>query len=293
LLFVQILYRQQFYSANLLLGWRWMVVIPVLVIAFYLLYVVKSKAISQWPIVVRLGLSVGISACFLFVAFCWTANHLLSLNATEWPEAYETGRAVKSPSALLLRLLTWVAGTFPAMSILAAWQLRGLRAHASFWDASVTDSDWTILFRREHRRLAVVSIAGLIVAFMTAIGYWMTLNPADRTVISGSAGLPWVLIVIGAGLFQIVGWGLQFRRPCLCVRWLSANTAAMTTTLVATAALREILRLSQASLEQVNAATKAAASVGGFGLFLVFTVLNAGLIAWCIRMVQSGQKKST
>ena len=47
LLFVQILYRQQFYTANLLLGWRWMVVIPVLVIAFYLLYVVKSKVVSR------------------------------------------------------------------------------------------------------------------------------------------------------------------------------------------------------------------------------------------------------
>ena len=36
LLFVQILYAKQFYTANLLLGWRWMVVIPVLVLAFYL-----------------------------------------------------------------------------------------------------------------------------------------------------------------------------------------------------------------------------------------------------------------
>ncbi len=55
LLFVQILYRQQFYSANLLLGWRWMVVIPVLVSAFYLLYIVKSKVVSRMSLLVRLG----------------------------------------------------------------------------------------------------------------------------------------------------------------------------------------------------------------------------------------------
>src|SRR5665213_3159326 len=38
LLFIQIVYQHQFYTANLLLWWRWMIVVPVLIIAFYLLY---------------------------------------------------------------------------------------------------------------------------------------------------------------------------------------------------------------------------------------------------------------
>ena len=46
LLFVQIIYREQFYTANLLLGWRWLVVVPVLIVAFYLLYVLKSKMVT-------------------------------------------------------------------------------------------------------------------------------------------------------------------------------------------------------------------------------------------------------
>ena len=136
LLFVQILYRQQFYSANLLLGWRWMVVIPVLVIAFYLLYVVKSKVVSQLALPVRLGLSVSVAACFLFVAFCWTANHLLSLDRPSGPRLMVLGDAVRSMRALLLRLLTWVAGTFPTMSILASWQLRGMRTRTAAWAPS-------------------------------------------------------------------------------------------------------------------------------------------------------------
>jgi hypothetical protein len=287
LLFVQILYRQQFYSANLLLGWRWMVVIPVLVVAFYLLYVMKSKVVSQWPVAARLGLSIGITACFLFVAFCWTANHLLSLNSAVWPDAYRTGDAVQSRVALALRLLTWVAGTFPTMSILASWQLRGMRSHAAVCDVPVKESDWAAQFAIEHRRLGKASIAGLTIAFASAMGYWTTLDASVRTQLTGNAGLPWLMIVIASGLFQIVGWIMQFRRPCICNHWLISITLALLTTLLGSAALREIIRLSQADLSQVTASTKAASQVGGLELFLVFTVLNAGLITWCIHMVRS------
>ncbi len=291
LLFVQILYRQQFYSANLLLGWRWMVVIPVLVIAFYLLYVVKSKVVSRMSLLVRLGLSISVAACFLFVAFCWTANHLLSLDATVWPDAYGSGVAVKSRVAVTLRLLTWIFGTFPVMSILASWQLRGMRSRTTAWDSAISESDWLPFFNADHRRLGIVSIVGMILASLSAVGYWTTLAPSVRSVLIGNMGMPWMLIVVASVLFQIVGWLFQFRRPCICNRWLSAITTAATITLVGVASLREIIRLSQADLDQVISATKAASDVGGFELFLIFTVLNVGLIAWCVRLVSSrGQR---
>lgn len=89
-------------------------------------------------------------------------------------------------------------------------------------------------------------------------------------------------------LFQIVGWLFQFRRPCICNRWLSAITTAATVTLIGVASLREIIRLSQADLDQVISATKAASDVSGFELFVVFTILNVGLIVWCVRLVRSG-----
>jgi hypothetical protein len=292
LLFVQILYRQQFYSANLILGLRWMIVIPVLVIAFYLLYIVKSKVVSQMSLPVRLGLSISIAACFLFVAFCWTANHLLSLNASVWPDAYGSGVAVKSRAALTLRLLTWITGTFPVMSILASWQLRGLRSRTAHWDSAISESDWQPFFDADHRRLGIVSIVGLLLASLSAVGYWTTLVPSVRSMLVGRMGMPWMHIVAAAALFQMVGWLIQFRRPCICSRWLTAITLAATVILIGVACLREIIRISQADLDQVISATKAAADVGGFELFLVFTILNVGLIAWCVRLVRSRGQKS-
>jgi hypothetical protein len=291
LLFVQILYRQQFYTANLLLGWRWMVVIPVLVTAFYLLYVLKSRSVSRWTFPVRLGLSIGVATCFLFVAFCWTANHLLSLNSTAWPEAYRSGEAVRSPLALLLRLATWVAGTFPTMSILAAWQLRGMRTRTEAWDTPFSESDWTTMFSTEYRRLGVVSIVGLAVSFVCAAGYLATLDSTVRGPLLGTMGRPWVIIVVVAAMLQIAGWVYQIRRSQLCPRWLTAISFAVLMMLSGGASLREIIRLTHVKATELMASTKAAAAIGGFELFVVFTALNAGLIAWCIQMVRTSKKR--
>ena len=44
LLFVQLLYQRRFYTANLLLGPRWLAIVPALVVGFYALYAAKIYA---------------------------------------------------------------------------------------------------------------------------------------------------------------------------------------------------------------------------------------------------------
>src|SRR4029079_14901328 len=63
LLFVQLLHQHRFYTANLLLGPRWLAVVPALILGFYALYVGKLSARFRTP-----ALAVGI-LCFLFVAW--------------------------------------------------------------------------------------------------------------------------------------------------------------------------------------------------------------------------------
>jgi len=43
LLFVQLLHQTRFYTANLLLGPRWMAVVPALIVGFYALYLAKMS----------------------------------------------------------------------------------------------------------------------------------------------------------------------------------------------------------------------------------------------------------
>ncbi len=286
LLFVQILYQQQFYTANLLLGWRWMVVIPVLVMAFYLLYILKSKAINRWPFPVRLGLSAGVAGCFLFVAFCWTANHLLGLDAAVWPTAYATGRAVTSPVAVLLRLATWVSGTIPTMAILAAWQLRGMRSRTDSWPDAPASTNWDTLFQQDHRRLVLISLCGLAAALVFAFGYFQTLSVDVRSTLTGKAGVVWIAVLLTMALVYGAMLWMSRNAASFSLKGLIALTATLSGILLAAACLREIVRLTQADLAAVTGGTAAAGQVGGFGLFLAFTILNIGLIAWCIHLVR-------
>ena len=49
LLFLQVLYKEHFYTANLLLFYRWLAVVPVLIAGFYLLYLQKSQTAARLP----------------------------------------------------------------------------------------------------------------------------------------------------------------------------------------------------------------------------------------------------
>src|SRR5688572_30449576 len=66
LLFVQLLHQQRFYTANLLLGPRWMAVVPALIVGFYALYVAKLSARLR-----KLALAAAL-VCFTFVAWSWS-----------------------------------------------------------------------------------------------------------------------------------------------------------------------------------------------------------------------------
>lgn len=290
LLFVQILYRQQFYTANLLLGPRWMIVIPVLVLAFYLLYVIKSRVVTQWSLPVRCGLVISTASCFLFVAFCWTTNSLLMTAQADWPMMYATGRAVLSPTALALRLLIWVSGAFPMMSVLAAWQLWGMRRRAQGEAQPGQDKIvWIAMHDLEERRLSGTSVVGTVVSFLAAVSYLLTLEQSVARQVYAGPGLAWLLTAGGSALVLVACW---IRRTPLTMPRRAIITVASVAMLLATVAMREVIRLAQLDQEQIAAAIRSAAGIGGFGVFVLFLVINTGLIVWCLRLIrkQSGNQ---
>ncbi|MCA9115653.1 MAG: hypothetical protein KDA79_11250 [Planctomycetaceae bacterium] len=280
LLFVQILYRHQFYTANLLLGWRWMLVIPVLILAFYLLYLLKSPLLKQRPQWLNRLASAVAAVCFVFVAFCWTANHLLSLNESHWPVAYVGGPLVAARLTLIARLATWLAGTVPAMCVLAGWQLFKWPPPAD-QESSVRPAD----------RLALLSCGGIVLAAGSAFWYFQQLPAPVQQHLTGSAGAGWLgLLIAGAGL-QLAGWLLQWRQHRLHATGLSLVTAGSFGSLLGIALLREIVRYSQIDLTLSREVLEVAARTGGFGVFLIFAVLNGLLIFYCVRLVTSRDRQ--
>lgn len=281
LLFVQILYPRHFYTANLLLGARWMIVIPALILAFYLLYLIKAKAVSRWPAAGRIAVTLVAALCFLFVAFCWTANHLLSITPDAWPDAYITGNVIRSYVALGARLATWFAGAFPTMCILAAWQLVYYKP---------TNQEEDDAHAREPRRLALLSLAGLAAALLFAAIYFALIGADARVAILGPAGRVWIfLLLLGIGA-QGAGWLLQRRRDDFKKLYLAVISAGGAITLLAAASLRELIRLSQVDLTLVAANAAEAVKIQGFVLFLLFSLLNLGLIGLSIWLVMRSRR---
>lgn len=122
LLFVQLLYATPFYTANLLLFLRWLLILPALIVGFYLLYLQKSKLVAGWPLWMRLLVGGGALVCFAFTAWSWTENHLLSLDSAAWPRQYASGSLFYASRETVPRLALWFAAAFPTLALILAWQ---------------------------------------------------------------------------------------------------------------------------------------------------------------------------
>ncbi len=273
LLFVQILYQREFYTANILLSWRWMVVIPILIVAFYLLYVIKSKMIMGWPWVVRSAITVFTAVSIAFVGFCWTANYLLSTNEAGWPGVFLTGELPFNAVHVVLRMLVWGGAAFASMTVILGWQLAGPPASADVGLA-------------RPRPLALTAALGLALSVAGGAAYLVQMEPSIREQLTGSAGLAY-LIAAGVGVaLQLVGWLVQWGRAEISRVWLSLVTIGWLVGLVSVSALREIARWTVVDTAALLDRHAHARGIEGFVLFLVFAVVNFAVIGGCVWAVR-------
>lgn len=253
LLFVQLLYQERFYTANLLMNHRWMVVIPALIVGFYATYVAKSARAKTWSPRLRAAAGAVAALCFVFVAWSWTEHHLLSLrDPDEWAAMYGAGRRFHHEASLIPRLVMWLAIAVPVAATVIAWQVRD--------DAAAL------------RTLRVVAIAGLAAAAGAAALYYVTLTAPARDLIAGGPMTLVVAAVLGVAL--VAAWLLVPSRPSL----VTATSLLTVVAVVAGAIVRERLRL-----PLLEAARPRVTAAGGAFAFAAFGLINLALIIWCIR----------
>ena len=137
LLFVQLLHQRRFYTANLLLGPRWMAVVPALIVGFYALYLAKTpdKLAAR-----ALGVAL---VCFAFVAWSWSELHELMQADPEWRAFYAAGHRVFTAATIAPRLVDRRSARWRRCSRLVA-----------AWSADLAG----------RRRLAVIAAAGRVVS---------------------------------------------------------------------------------------------------------------------------------
>jgi hypothetical protein len=271
LLFIQILYQKEFYTANLLLFNRWMAILPVLIIGFYSLYLIKSQWLKRRHKAIQAFVSAVPLACFAFTAYSWTENHLLSVRSLDfWSRYYSSRSQFYFEPQLLPRLLVWSFGSIPTMVTILSWQnwYRGTGRPAA---------------------LAKLALTGILITAVVSFWFAQSLQNGAREAALSKFAAPYVAVAIVGIVIQTVSWRATFRIDRFEIRNLILASAGLFLTVAGMTAWREAARIMTLGQERFQAHFESHAEAfrkGGLVYFVLFLAMNGGLIALVFRIVR-------
>jgi hypothetical protein len=283
LLFIQILYQKEFYSSNLLLFKAWGTLLPGLLVAFYLLYFLKNRTYSkpEEKKVIERGILIGIPfvvvLCFLWVAFLWSSNHLLSLQSQKWPELYaKEGFFLYTEPQSLLRLLFWCIASCPTLA--AVLLLQGVRKDEP---------------RQIIEKLPLFGLIGNILFVSAVIVIFKTENPVSQVLLGkniyNSSQLVLSLFYLIKFIESSIWLGLFVYRKSLVLALYKLFSkiifTLLTISLFIVCMLRELIRITAINLLDRLDYHSALFSNGGVFVFLTFVIIGTGTILWCLYLI--------
>ena len=207
LLFVQLLHQKRFYTANLLLGTRWLAVVPALIAGFYALYLAKKSERCR-----KIALA-GALACFAFVAWSWSELHELMLADGAWRDFYAAGEHVFLAGTIVPRLVVLGGAMMTTFAMVAAWSAE-LAA---------------------RQRLAVIALCARVVSAGGAL--WL----AHAGFAVDGPARAWLAVLAVALVVEAGAWLVVWR--CAGTRALAVATAAGSGAIVAAVIVREAPRV--------------------------------------------------
>jgi hypothetical protein len=275
LLFLQILYKRQFYTANLLLFNRFMLLLPALILAYYMLYIVKSHALAARGTMLRgLGAFVAI-VCILYTAWAWTENHVLSLHEEAWKNHYASNNYIYRNAEIWPRLGYTITASFASLAVALAWQLH--------WGRRFHDP---VNLDLASRRLQALALLGLATSAAEAWLWELWLDSPARGVLASSLALPYGLAALAGMGVQVAGWLTVKTGADLSTKRLAIISAGAFITIVGSLVAREARRLAAIDVTALYDVHRQAAEVGGFSVFLVFFAINSAVIAASVLIVR-------
>ena len=275
LLFLQVLYKHQFYTTNLLLSNWFMLLLPALIVAYCMLYLIKSLALTGRWAVLRGPVTIVAFACFLYTAWVWTENHVLSIHEAVWQHHYASHNYIYRNSEIWPRLGYWITASFSTLAVVLAWQFH--------WGRRLHDPINLDLAARRLRSLAILGLA------TSAAETWLWLLWLDRSArapVLSNLALPYALMALAGMAIQIVCWLPVKSVADLTTRHLAFISTGVVMTILGALVAREARRMAAIDITALYDAHRQAAQVGGMGVFIVFFAVNAAVIIACVLIVK-------
>jgi len=290
LLFMQVAYYRVFYPATILMAWMWLMVVALLMFAYYGVYYyvvgLKLRRLTAWH------LTAGWGAALLFIVIGFIFANALSLmtNVGAWPELWaesNVGGAVLGIGHNHADPTLW-----PRWLMMFGLALTTVAAYMVF-DAQVFAGRETAEYRRWARATALkVYTVGII--WFAAAGSWYVFGtwPAEvrEAMLSGPHLVLTVLTALAPGL-PLVLIALTPRRVTPLLAWLIALAQ------FGVLALNGISRQWVQNLELAPFLDVAAEPLNPqwdvLTLFLVLFIAGLVLVGWMIAKVVEVQRGET
>ncbi len=285
LLFVQTLYGQFFYTANVIMGGFWLGLLAILVVAFYLVYVLKAKRGSDDRYSspsIRFVLHLVIALGFTIIAFLHTANGVLTVSPHLWESAYSDslwGTLFGKSDLLVPRFLHNLVG---ALGIAGIWIV---------WIGNYRGS----LNPSEQARSGVLLSAGATMLQMV-LGFWyLSALPSEmvKTIMRVDSSLGWhfagsIAVAIPFVVCVIALTAVPCHRG---LRWLTSTIGSLLVFGMVTFSgkVREALLVEHFDLSQWTVNTQS----GPILVFLTLFSLGLVCIGWIAWILWNGFAESS
>lgn len=276
LLFVQTLYAEQFFTANIILGSAWLSIIGLLLGAFYGVYIAKKLAentsrSARWGGLVSLGIVVLVCA----VGVIMVSNYFISTNRESWTAFHTAPSSVTGTPSFLPRGLHFLVGSFAVTGFWMMW--------IAWWKSKKGENHYDIvkLFKQG------AALAAAATAIQVVLGIWLllSLSPSvwDHLFSGTMLSVVWIsgvaagLLTLGSLLIINFNLGRYF--------WLKISTGLVIYTILGMVAGRDVVRLASMGDEFKLQELPAQPQIGAMQWFLLILVLSLAVIVYLVRLV--------
>ena len=271
LLFVQVLYGHLFYSSSIIMALPWILIIPILILAYYSAYIFV-KQMNKRPMLSKITL--GISTLFLlFITFMWVNNSTLSVTPERWSVYFSNMKGTNlnlSEPTLLPRFLHFITA---AISITGL----GMALYAHF-------TKKTDLEKREKDKTAGLKIFAWGTMVQVVIGTWFWLSqPKAIWILFMGENLIYTVLMVLSWIIAIIMILTAMQKKL----WI---TVAMASLLIVTMSIiRELVRMAYLDGIFHPAELEVSQQISPFIAFLITFVIGIVALIYMLRLIRKPQ----